>query len=219
MKSYNFEKVIVLIGPPGSGKGAQSALLSKKLNLPVIELGDLVRKKSNENSKEGKLIKDRLKKGKLLPDKIIISILENEIKKIKNKNGFILDGFPRTIKQAKFLNRFKNKLVIYFKVNITEIIKRLSKRLTCPSCGGVFIDNGKIKKCPDCKVGLIRREDDKPKIIRNRINVFKEKTKPIISYLEKQKSLIKIDGNPSIPLVFKELWQALKIRDNDFNKK
>jgi len=186
---------IIFLGPPGAGKGTYASRLTPTLKLPHISSGDMVRDEIKAQTQLGNLMKEYSDKGKLGPDEIMIKILAKRLRKPDCKKGCILDGFPRTIKQAKALEKIvKIDLVINLNVPDDIIIKRLSNRLTCKKCGTIYnkltLKPKKDNICDQCGGELYQREDDKPKVIQERLNVYRKKTEPLIEYYKK-KSLLK----------------------------
>ena len=173
---------LILFGPPGSGKGTQAKLISKRLSIPIISTGDLIRKEIKKRSKFGLLAKKYNDKGLLVPDKYIIKFIEGTI---KNKKGYILDGFPRDLKQAKEFSHKKIDKIIYISSSRNVIIKRLLKRARIEG-----------------------RLDDTPGIIKERVLVYEKETKPLINYYKK--NLIKINGDKGIKFVFNEILKKIK---------
>jgi len=208
-------KIIVFLGPQGAGKGTQAELLSKELSLPVIDMGQLIRNKSKENSLEGRLIKEKISKGELVSDKMTIKLLKEEWQKEKMRFGFILDGFPRSLKQVPFLEKQINKndifKVIYLEISDQEVIKRLVKRRICSDCGKVFIYQPGLTKCSACGGKLIQRSDDQPEAIKKRLKLYHQLTKSVLDYYRRKGNLIKINGQQSISKVFLDIKKALEV--------
>ncbi len=177
----------IIFGPPGAGKGTYASMLASKLKIAKISTGDIIRDEIKRNTDLGKEIVDFVRKGELVPDEVVIEILKEEISKPFSKNGFILDGYPRTIKQAKALDGIeKIDAVIRLVVPEWVIIERLSSRRTCKKCGAIY--NVKYLKpkregvCDVCGGALFQREDDKPEVIRERLRVYEVQTQPLIDY-------------------------------------
>lgn len=186
--------IIILLGAPGAGKGTYAARLSKLLDLPNISTGDLVRDEIRSRSTFGNKAKEYSEKGLLVPDNLITDILKYRIIKDDYKNGFILDGFPRTVRQAELLQDIISiDVVVNIAVPDDVIIDRLSSRLNCRNCGAIY--NAKHLKpkrdmiCDLCNGPLYQRKDDTPPIIQNRLNVYKKETAPLINYYAKQSIL------------------------------
>lgn len=203
--------IILLIGPPASGKGTYALLLSKKLKLPCISMGELLRQFS-ENSDYGKELKEKYwSKGELVPDDITIDILSQSL----SKKGFILDGFPRNLNQAKLLEKVAEvNHVIYLKVSEDTIIKRISGRLQCRKCGVIYNvytkPPKKDKLCDKDGTKLYARPDDKDvKAIKERIRVFQKLTVPVAEHYKNLGLLKEIDGEHDIKTVFKSILKAL----------
>jgi adenylate kinase len=186
---------IVMLGSPGAGKGTYASRLRFILGIPHVSTGDLVRVAINTKTSIGKLIKQYNDKGELVPDKIIIQLLIKRIKRQDCKNGFLLDGFPRTIKQAEVLSTISNiNLVINLNVSDEIIIERLSNRIVCRKCGSIYnLLTLKPKEdgiCNNCSGTLYQRQDDRSQVIKERLNVYKKETEPLIKYYAK-KGLLK----------------------------
>jgi adenylate kinase len=180
-----------MLGAPGAGKGTYASRLQSILNIPQISTGDMVREEIKAQTNLGRKIKEYSDKGELVPDKIITQLLTNRLKKPDSKNGSILDGFPRTIPQAEALNQItKVDVVINLNVPDKVIITRLSNRVTCKKCGAIYnLLTLKPKKegvCDSCGGELYQRRDDQPEIIQERLNVYREKTQPLIDYYRKK---------------------------------
>lgn len=182
---------LILFGPPGSGKGTYASILEKKFNIPKINTGDIFREMIKKKSKLSKEIASYVLNGKLVPDEIVIKVVKERLSKKDCKKGFILDGYPRTIKQAEELEKIsKIDAVVNLVVPMKVIIERLSGRLICPKCNAIyhkiFLKPKEDEICDNCKVKLIQREDDKPEVIKKRFEVYKVQSKPLINYYKKK---------------------------------
>lgn len=182
---------ILIFGPPGSGKGTYASRLTSILGVPHISTGDLVRDEIKRQTEIGMIVKPYVERGELVPDEIIIDILLRRLREPDTEKGFILDGFPRTISQALFLDeKFKIDLVINLVVPDEVIIQRLSNRLICRRCGAIYnrltLKPRVDEICDVCGGELYQREDDKPEVIRERLNVYKRSTEPLIDYYRRK---------------------------------
>ncbi len=212
------KKILILLGPPGAGKGTIGERLSQILNLPLISTGDLLRENIKENTDLGKKAKKFMEKGELVPDDIVISILLERIKRDDCKNGFILDGFPRNINQAEILEKFivKDKVkIIYLKAEDEFLVNRLSNRRVCSNCGAIYhLINIPPKIdgiCDKCGGKLIQREDDKEDVVRNRLNVYHNLTAPLLDFYKNKKILFTVRGDGKLEEV---VSQIIKIEEN-----
>lgn len=181
---------IVLLGPPGSGKGTYASRLTAILGIPHISTGDIVRDEIKAQTELGKAIREYSDKGELVPDEIIIKLLTKRLRNSDCENGFLLDGFPRTIKQAQALDRIsKIDLVINLNVPDEIIIKRLSNRIVCRKCATIYnkltLKPKRDNICDECGGDLYQREDDKPEVVQERLNVYRKKTEPLIQHYTK----------------------------------
>jgi len=211
--------ILILLGAPGVGKGTQGELIAKEYGIPQISTGDILRKEVKEGTLLGKEAKKYMDSGALVPDNVIIGMMENRIKKDDCKNGFILDGFPRTVAQAEAFDVMleKNGLeldkVLLIDVPKDEIIDRLTGRRVCSKCGAVYhIKNNPPKidgVCDKCGGELIQRSDDTKEVVENRLNVYEKSTMPLIEYYEKTKKLVKIDGVGNINEIFSKVKAVL----------
>ncbi|MEM2938984.1 MAG: adenylate kinase [Candidatus Bathyarchaeia archaeon] len=191
---------IVILGPPGSGKGTYASRLTSLLRIPHISTGDMVREEIRAQTEIGKIIKDYSDKGKLVPDEIIVNLLIRRLNETDAKRGFILDGFPRTMSQAESLEEISGvDLVINLNVPDDVIIQRLSNRLVCKRCGAIYNRLTLKPKidgiCDICSGELYQREDDKPEVIQNRLNVYRRTTEPLIEYYRKKGLLRDVSCN------------------------
>ena len=186
---------LIMLGAPGAGKGTHALLLSKEYNIPQISTGDILRSHIKNETDLGKKAKKYMDKGLLVPDELVVEIVKKRIQEEDCKEGFILDGFPRTIPQAEALDKALEELAIALDkvVNIDVpdevIIKRMAGRRVCSNCGASYhIENKKPLKeniCDECGSELKQREDDKEETVRKRLQVYEEQTKPLIEYYEK----------------------------------
>lgn len=204
---------IVLLGAPGCGKGTMAQKLTTQLSIPQISTGDIFRQNLKEETPLGLQIKDIMAKGMLVPDEITIEIVKDRLAKPDCANGYILDGFPRSIVQAEALDGFQTiDCAINLEVDNEAIIKRLSGRRFCPDCNGTFHVSTLADEhvCPACNGNLIVREDDKEYTVRNRLDVYAKTTLPLVDYYANQGKLVTVDGNGSIDVVYDRILSALK---------
>ncbi|MBI2651052.1 adenylate kinase [Candidatus Woesearchaeota archaeon] len=191
---------IILLGPPGVGKGTVAVKVSKELKIPHIATGDMLRSNVAQKTKLGLEAKHYMDKGLLVPDGVVIKMVKERLKNNDCKNGFILDGFPRTIKQADEISAIANiGKVLNLQANDSIIIKRLNRRRVCSKCGFVYhLDYIKPKNkeiCDKCGGHLYQREDDKPEAIKERLKVYREKTAPLIEYYQNKGIIINVDAS------------------------
>jgi len=210
---------LLLFGAPGVGKGTQAKLLSAKLNIPHISTGDILRQAVKDQTDLGKKADEIMSRGDLVPDEVMIGIIKERLSKTDCSNGFILDGFPRTINQAVQLDKLLADMLIddIKLINIfadeEEIVKRLNNRRACKVCGHIFalaeIENS--NSCPKCnsKDSFYLRDDDKEEVIRKRLNVFRQNTEPVLKHYEKQGKVISINGLGTVEDVNRELMSLL----------
>ncbi len=208
-------KVIILFGPPGSGKGTQGKIVAEKLSIPHIATGDIMREAITKGTELGKKVKEFLDKGELVPDDIVIEIIRERLSRNDTKAGFILDGFPRTYNQAQALDNLFEKLgikdyiVVHIDVSDEEIIKRISGRRTCGRCGRVYnIYFEKPKSC-ECGGELYMREDDSPEKVKRRLEVYKESTYPVLEYYKAKNKIKSINGEAEISEVTKKILDLI----------
>jgi len=181
---------IVMLGPPGSGKGTQAHMISELYDIPVITTGDMLREAVANGTEYGSIAEGYMSRGELVPDEIVNGVVGERLGKSDLEKGFILDGFPRSTPQAEFLDRYleehgmKLDYVIHVTLDDEAIVERLSNRRSCPSCGEVYHLVSKPPEnegvCDRCGSELVLRDDDRPSVIRNRLEVYREKTRPLL---------------------------------------
>ena len=210
---------IILFGPPGVGKGTQAKLLSSKLNIPHISTGDILREAIANRTELGLKAKTVMDAGQLVSDDIMIGIIRDVLRSERTKNGFILDGFPRTLPQAEALTAVLAELslkldkVVNMSIDEGEIVRRLSKRLTCKVCGKIYnLEVDKLAdstRCPSCCGELLQRDDDKPKTVLKRLQVYDQSTAPVKQYYQRLGLLYDVRGSGGIEAVYKAILALL----------
>lgn len=215
-------KSVILIAAPAAGKGTEAQLLHEEFKMPHISTGDILREKAKDSSPLGIEINEKISNGLFVSDELIISILKERIQKEDCSNGYILDGFPRNIDQAKaydeMLRELKKDIGIVLVLDIDKQIaaSRISGRLSCPNCKKVYNTNNTDMKpkventCDDCKSKLIKREDDNEETYMNRYNTYIEKTSPLIDFYEKKNIVYHIDANGKLEDTHKQIKNILE---------
>lgn len=203
---------LIIMGAPGSGKGTQAALICKAHNLPHISTGDILRKNIADGTDLGNQAKAYMDAGKLVPDSLVVALLQNRIEQPDCKNGFLLDGFPRTKAQADALAEIVDiDVALNLETDLNKLVDRMADRRVCPKCGystsATLAPDG---KCKECGEKLIIRDDDKREVVENRLKVYAENTAPLVEYYRAAGLLKNIDGMQSIEDVNKAIEAALK---------
>ena len=199
---------LILLGPPGAGKGTQAKMLVESYGIPQISTGDILRAAVKEGTELGKQAKSCMDKGELVPDSVVIGIIEERLKQPDCEKGYILDGFPRTVPQAEALDGILDKMgseidhVVSIDVPDDELMGRLTGRWTCKGCGAMYHEKTKPPKkageCDECGGQLYQRDDDKAETIKERLKVYAAQTEPLIEYYSKKDIVRKVDGIGSI---------------------
>ncbi|MCX8204202.1 MAG: adenylate kinase [Candidatus Nezhaarchaeota archaeon] len=213
---------LIILGPPGAGKGTQAKLLSERLGIPHIATGDMLREAVEAKTELGKLAKQYMDKGELVPDWLVIKLIEERLQRADCHRGFILDGFPRTIRQAEALEDYLRKAeakidaAINLEVGEEEVVKRISLRRTCRSCGAVyhlaFNPPKRDELCDKCGASLYQREDDKEETVRRRLKVYRQQTEPLLEFYRQRGLLVSINGEKDIEHVLNEILRYIERR-------
>jgi adenylate kinase len=210
---------IVLLGPPGAGKGTHAKFISECYQIPHISTGDILRSRLQDGSELGKKAKSYMESGQLVPDLLVIAMMDERLQNPDAKKGFLLDGFPRTVEQAQSLDNILGarkvgiELVINFDVSEEVVVARLSGRRSCPKCGAVYhVINIPPKKegfCDRCDTELMQRKDDQESTVRKRLQVYQEQTAPLIQFYESKGLLRTVDGSQKIEILQKILANVM----------
>ncbi|MCX5902426.1 MAG: adenylate kinase [Proteobacteria bacterium] len=207
---------IILLGPPGSGKGTQAKMLMEVYTIPQISTGDILRAAVANQTALGKQAKECMHKGALVPDELVVRIVEERLKERDCGRGFILDGFPRTVAQAEALDRLNIKIeaAVNVEVGNDELMKRLTGRRTCRTCGAMyhiyFNPPRRDGVCDTCNGELYQRDDDKEETIQTRLVVYEQQTNPLISWYQKKNIVYSVDGIGTVQEIFGRITEALK---------
>lgn len=211
---------LVLLGPPGAGKGTQASAIVSKYSIPHISTGDIFRANIKNGTELGKQVEAYMNKGLLVPDELVVSIVKDRLTKEDCKNGFLLDGFPRTVNQAESLDKelkdmnLKLDRVINIEVGKEILIERAIGRRICKTCGATYHVKFNPPKaeniCDKCGGELYQRDDDKVETVEKRIEVYHEQTKPLIDYYKDKGLLLNLDGTKSIEEIFNEIVASLE---------
>ncbi len=211
---------LLFLGPPGSGKGTQAVRVAKKLGVVHFSTGEILRDAIKHDTDLGKKAKVYMEKGDLVPDEVLVSMIQAKIASGELSQGFILDGFPRTLHQAECLKEMlaKNNIVldkaVLLDVSDEEIVKRLSGRWHCPVCGAGYNYPAQVPKveghCDNENAELVRRHDDEVDVVQNRLEVYKKQTEPIVAFYKNESILAPIDGHTNPDEVFQSLVEVVK---------
>lgn len=208
-----------MLGPPGAGKGTQAVKISEKYNIPHISTGDILRENVKKSTSLGKKAKEYMDKGELVPDELVVELVKDRLNAEDCKNGFLLDGFPRTVYQAEELDKYLKSAgkavdrVIDLDGDEEQLLQRMIDRRVCRECGATYnVKNLPPRKegvCDVCGGEVYQRADDTEETVRNRFEVYKNQTKPLIDYYEKAGNIVHIDGTTGLSEVFNSIVSCL----------
>lgn len=215
--------LIVLLGPPGAGKGTQAKLMKEKFHIPHISTGDILRDAIKSHTKLGQEANTFMHKGQLVPDDIVFGLIRQRLAEPDCKNGLVFDGFPRNLKQAKmlmdleYISDFVNFIAILIDIADDEVVRRLSNRRYCPNCNSIFnliykipqkMENG-LYFCDNCGTELVIRNDDKVETIKNRLKIYHNSVKPMLDFFKKLSVLHIVNGVTSHSEVFNKILKII----------
>ncbi len=217
------KKVFIFLGPPGCGKGTQTDVLSKDLKIPHIDTGSLLRENIKNQTEFGKIAKGFIDKGQLVPIDVVQSVINERISREDCRNGYILDGFPRSVEQADALKKMwenspfkfnkEDKIAVYFDIPTDVLVERLVNRRSCPKCGKIYNLVSSAPKnegvCDICNEALIQRKDDTKETAVLRFETYNKETKPLLDYYKNEGLLVQINANQGIDAVYSELKNAI----------
>ncbi|MEE0841237.1 MAG: adenylate kinase [Acutalibacteraceae bacterium] len=208
---------LILLGAPGAGKGTQAEYISEKCNIPTISTGNIIRAALKNGTEMGKVAKSYIDAGALVPDEVVIGIVKERLAEKDCENGYILDGFPRTIPQAEALDKMGDTVdtVLSIEVSDEEIVKRMSGRRVCEKCGTSYHTEYKKPEkdgvCNLCGGNLVIRKDDEPATVLNRLEVYHQQTEPLMAYYEAQGKLVSVKGMDTVEKTTAAVFKALEI--------
>ncbi|GLZ04116.1 adenylate kinase [Actinomadura sp. NBRC 104412] len=210
---------IVLVGPPGAGKGTQAQFIASHLSIPKISTGDIFRANVSRGTELGRQAKKYMDRGDLVPDEITIAMVRDRLAEDDARDGFLLDGFPRNVPQAETLKKIlaewdvKLDIVLELIVDEDEVIRRLSGRRTCERCGRIWhvdFDDKQDDICDDCGGHLFQRDDDKEEVVRHRLEVYQQETAPLVQFYADERILVGIDATGPVEEVTNRALAALR---------
>lgn len=205
---------LVFIGPPSVGKGTYAKILSKKYNIPHISTGDIFREEIAKGSELGLRVKPYVERGVLVPDEIVVEVVKSILQSPLCSRGFILDGYPRTVRQAEELDKIVSVDVVFlFEAPLEVIVERVSGRLICPKCGAIYNISWRPPRrpgiCDVCGTPLIRRRDDEPELVRERYQLYRQTLTPVVEYYRRRGILVEINAARDASLVVSDIEHVL----------
>jgi len=210
---------LVIVGPPGAGKGTQSARISSKYGIPHVSTGDMFREILRREDQLASRVRRYVESGELVPDELVVEMVRDRICRPDCERGFILDGFPRTLSQAEALDKMLREAnkdldaVLYLRVSEEAVVRRLSRRRVCESCGAIYhLDHSPPKMpgvCDRCGGRIVQRDDDREEVVRERLRVYHRQTEPLVGYYRQRGILIEVDGCKKMDQVWEDIQRAL----------
>jgi len=207
---------LIMLGPPGAGKGTQAQRLVEELGVPQVSTGDMLRAARRSDSELGRKAAEYMDAGELVPDDVVIGIVEERLGSDERSGGFVLDGFPRTVEQAKALAEMEVEVdaVVNLEVSEEEVVRRLSGRLHCPDCGAAYHEEfdppERSGVCDECGASLEQRDDDRPEVVRERLEEYRSKTEPLVEFYRRRELLVTVDGEGTPDEVATRVRSALR---------
>ncbi len=207
---------IIMLGAPGAGKGTQAAVLCERLNIPTISTGNIIREALKNGTEMGLKAKSFMDAGQLVPDEVVIGIVRDRLQEDDCKNGYILDGFPRTIPQAEALDEMGANIDVVIDIEVKDevIVNRLSGRRVCENCGRpyhiVSLKPAVDGVCDDCGGALVQRKDDSIETIKNRLDIYHKETEPLVKYYEAQGKLKVVEGKDTVAATTDEVFKVIE---------
>lgn len=207
---------LILLGPPGSGKGTQAAIISERYGIPAISTGDIIRATTKGQTALGEKVRGFIDKGELVPDELVIELVKERLSADDCNNGYILDGFPRTVAQAEAITNMGIRIDRVIDIHLADnlIVSRISGRRVCPNCGASYHITASPSKdgvnCDKCNTALVQRNDDEASVVQKRLKVYEEKTAPLTDYYQARGLISKISSADTIESVSKDIFDILE---------
>lgn len=210
---------VVLLGPPGAGKGTQARLISSEFGYPAISTGDILREAVKNQTELGKQAQRFMDSGLLVPDELVDAIVKERLEREDCRQGFVLDGYPRTIHQAEFLEKLladgrTRILTVGIQLDHDQLVARLAGRWTCPNCGKLFNASSNPSRagnrCDECNTSLVLRKDDSAEVVEERLQVYLQETKPVMDYFKERGLYIEVAGGKPVDQVYSAISQAIR---------